>query len=56
MPIAWEELKRDMRFDHFNVRNAATRLRKQKRDPWAGFLDVDQAITPQMMRSVGMKA
>jgi bifunctional non-homologous end joining protein LigD len=55
MPIAWEELKGDVRFDHFNVRNAAARLRKQKRDPWAEFLDVDQAITPQMMRSVGMK-
>ena len=56
MPIAWDELKRDVRFDCFNVRNAAARLKKQKRDPWAEFLDVEQAITPQMMRSVGMKA
>jgi len=56
MPISWEELKRDVRFDCFNVRNAAARLKTQKRDPWAEFLEVDQAITPQMMRSVGMKA
>jgi bifunctional non-homologous end joining protein LigD len=56
MPIAWEELRRDVRFDHFNVRNAAARLKKQKRDPWADFLDVRQSITPQMMRSVGIKA
>ena len=54
-PIAWEELARDVRFDHFNVRNVPARLRAQKRDPWAGFLDLEQAITPQMMRSVGVK-
>jgi bifunctional non-homologous end joining protein LigD len=56
MPIAWEELKHDVRFDHFNVRNAAARLRKQKRDPWADFLGLDQRITPHMMRALGMKS
>jgi bifunctional non-homologous end joining protein LigD len=56
MPIAWEELKRDVRFDCFTVRNAPARLRAQKRDPWDGFLDLRQAITRQMLRSVGMAA
>jgi bifunctional non-homologous end joining protein LigD len=55
MPIAWEELAEDVRFDRFNVRNAAVRLTRQKRDPWAGFLALRQRITPAMMQQVGMK-
>lgn len=50
MPIAWEELERDLRFDHFNVRNARERLAAQKRDPWRDFLDTKQTITMAMRR------
>ena len=55
MPIGWDELKRDVRFDAFNIRNAPARLRKRS-DPWDGFLSLRQAVTPAMMRQVGMKA
>ncbi len=50
MPIAWEELERDLRFDHFNVRNARERLATQKRDPWRDFLDTRQTITAAMRK------
>jgi len=54
-PIAWDELDRDTRFDAFTIRNVPARLRGRRKDPWAGFFTVEQSITPQMMRSVGMK-
>jgi bifunctional non-homologous end joining protein LigD len=53
MPIGWDELRADIRFDHFNVRNAPARLRR--RDPWGGFFTIEQSLTTQMMRQVGMK-
>ncbi|QJR11042.1 hypothetical protein DSM104443_02113 [Usitatibacter rugosus] len=51
-PIAWEELAKDVRFDHFNVRNVPARLQR-KRDPWAGFFQVRQSVTAKMLKSVG---
>jgi bifunctional non-homologous end joining protein LigD len=53
MPIAWEELKSDVRFDHFNLRNAEERLGKQKRDPWRDFLTTRQTITKAHAKRVG---
>ena len=53
MPIAWEELKTDVRFDHFNLRNAEERLAKQKRDPWRDFTTTKQAITKAHGKRVG---
>jgi len=52
MPIAWSELKRDLRFAHFNVRNVPALLKRRK-DPWSGFFAVRQEITPEMMQRVG---
>ena len=53
MPIAWEELERDVRFDHFNLRNAEERLSQQKRDPWRDFLTTKQTITKAHGKRVG---
>ena len=53
MPIAWEELAKDVRFDYFNVRNAEDRLTKQKRDPWRDFATTRQTITKASARRVG---
>ena len=53
MPIAWEELASDVRFDHFNVRNAQDRLAKQKRDPWRDFETTRQTITKAHGKRVG---
>jgi bifunctional non-homologous end joining protein LigD len=52
MPIAFADLKQDVRFAHFNVRNAPALLKRRK-DPWARFFDVRQEITPEMMGRVG---
>jgi bifunctional non-homologous end joining protein LigD len=54
MPIGWDDLRQDVRFDYFNVRNVPAKLRKRK-DPWADFSGLAQRITPQMMRQLGMK-
>ncbi|HZP13761.1 MAG TPA: non-homologous end-joining DNA ligase [Nevskiaceae bacterium] len=43
-PLAWEELPRIKSASQFNVRNFGARLRKHKRDPWAGFSKLRQKI------------
>ncbi|MDQ6620933.1 MAG: non-homologous end-joining DNA ligase [Pseudomonadota bacterium] len=56
LPIAWEELERDVRFSAFNVRNVPPRLERQHEDPWAGFADAShQAISKEMLAAVGVK-
>ncbi|HWI15310.1 MAG TPA: DNA ligase D, partial [Burkholderiales bacterium] len=54
-PIAWSELKQEVRFDHFNVRNVPPRLKRMKNDPWADFFDNPQTITAAMMKKMGYK-
>ena len=53
MPIDWSELDRDVRNDYFNVRNAAERLTKQKRDPWRDFATTRQTISKASAKRVG---
>ena len=48
-PIDWSELARDVRFDHFNLRNVPERLRLRP-DPWAKFLETRQTITAAMRK------
>ncbi len=45
MPIHWSELDRDVREDHFNLRNARERLASLADDPWRDFFTVRQSIT-----------
>jgi bifunctional non-homologous end joining protein LigD len=52
-PIAWEELKKDVRFSYFNVGNVPSRMARLKHDPWALFFDVRQSITKAMVKRVG---
>ena len=51
-PIAWNELDRDVRFDHFNVSSVMKRVAKLKRDPWAKMAasarPLDKAIHGQV--------
>ena len=53
MPIAWEQLKADLRFAHFNVKNVPALLRRRRNDPWAGLAEVRQQLTDGMLRQVG---
>ena len=55
-PIAWEELRDDLRFDHFNVRNIPARLGKLKSDPWRDFFAVEQTVTAAMMKRVSKQS
>ncbi|MGE5524018.1 MAG: DNA ligase D [Rhodospirillaceae bacterium] len=55
-PIAWSELKQEVRFDHFNVRNVPARLKRMRKDPWAGFFDNRQTVTAAMMKKLGYTA
>ena len=43
------ELKKDVRFGHFNAKNVPARLKRQKRDPWEEFFSVRQSLTAAMM-------
>jgi bifunctional non-homologous end joining protein LigD len=52
-PIAWDELDEDIRREHFNVRNVPERLASMKKDPWADFFKIEQAVTKAMMKKVG---
>jgi len=49
-PIHWEELGEDVRFDHFNAGNVASRLGRRKKDPWADFFATSQAVTARMVK------
>jgi len=55
MPISWDELSTDLRADYFNVRNAITRLKRQKKDPWAELTTSSQSLTEDMMKRVGFR-
>jgi bifunctional non-homologous end joining protein LigD len=52
-PIGWLELARDLRFDHFNVKNVPARLKRLKRDPWAEFTNTRQTVSKAIMKKVG---
>ena len=52
-PIGWDELREDVRFDHFNVRNVPERLKRARKDPWEDFLKTSQSVTGAMMKKVG---
>ena len=55
-PVAWDELSRDLRFDHFNVGNVPKRLAKAKADPWRDIAAAALALSPSIMARVGYKA
>ena len=52
-PVGWDELSKDVRFDHFNLRTVPTRLSALKSDPWADFLELRQSISKAMFKRVG---
>lgn len=52
VPIAWDELKADLRADHFNVENLPARLRRLRRDPWETLPKLRQSITAAALKAV----
>ncbi len=51
-PVGWEELAEDIRFDRFTIRNLPQRLTRRKKDPWAEFFSMSQAVTAHMVKRV----
>jgi bifunctional non-homologous end joining protein LigD len=49
-PLRWDELSD--RFVKYDVRTFPGRLRKLRRDPWEGFLEVRQSITQAAVRKL----
>jgi len=54
-PLRWDELSPSLRADQYSVRNIRRRLAGLKEDPWAGFSEVRQQITPEMQRALGLE-
>jgi bifunctional non-homologous end joining protein LigD len=44
VPLAWEELQRDLRPDQFTVENLPRRLSSLKADPWARYFTLRQKL------------
>jgi bifunctional non-homologous end joining protein LigD len=51
MPIAFDELDRDVRGDHFNIDNAVDTL-AHRHDPWADYERSRQTLSASMRRAV----
>ncbi|TBR40670.1 MULTISPECIES: DNA ligase D [Dyella] len=45
MPVRWEELGRLRGANQFDLKNAVTRLKRQRKDPWEGIEEVKQSLT-----------
>jgi bifunctional non-homologous end joining protein LigD len=50
VPLAWEELQRDLRPDQYTVENLPRRLASLKADPWARYFTLRQKIAVQRPR------
>jgi bifunctional non-homologous end joining protein LigD len=51
-PVDWDEIDADIRGPHFNLHNVPARLAKQRKDPWAGYSEVKQALTKSMIEDM----
>jgi bifunctional non-homologous end joining protein LigD len=54
-PVGWEEIDQDIRGTHFDLRNVPDRVAKQRKDPWKGYWDAEQALTKAMIKEMAAK-
>jgi bifunctional non-homologous end joining protein LigD len=54
-PVGWSELAGMARPEDFTVQTVPERLRSLRRDPWADFFSVDQAITSRTARALASR-
>jgi len=54
-PVSWEEIDQDIRGTHFNIHNVPQRIARQKKDPWKGYADANQALTKAMIKEMADK-
>jgi bifunctional non-homologous end joining protein LigD len=53
MPIRWDELGKLRNGAQFDIKSAVARLKRQKKDPWAGMDDVQQDLDSVLERLRG---
>jgi bifunctional non-homologous end joining protein LigD len=54
-PVSWDEIDEDIRGTHFNLHNVPQRIAKQRKDPWAGYWQSNQALTKTMIKEMAAK-
>ena len=54
-PVAWEEIDADIRGTHFNIHNVPARIAKQRKDPWQGYWNCNQALTRTIIKEMAGK-
>jgi bifunctional non-homologous end joining protein LigD len=52
VPIRWEELAADVRYDHFTIRNVPQRLVNLRTDPWDGYDASRRRLTHALMKQL----
>ena len=52
MPIAFDDLERDVRGGYFNIDNAAATVTTRRADPWADYERARQTLSASMRRAV----
>jgi len=53
MPVAWTALREDLRFAHFDLAGVPKHLAARGGDPWSGFFELRQDVTPALVRRAG---
>ena len=53
--FGWDELTPALKSDHFHVADVPSRLASLKKDPWADFFKVRQAVSARAKKKVGWK-
>jgi bifunctional non-homologous end joining protein LigD len=54
-PVSWDEIDDDIRGTHFNIHNVPARIAKQRKDPWMGYWDAQQALTKAAIKKMAEK-
>lgn len=56
VPLRWKELGGSVRPDTYDIGNVRRRLAHLDGDPWEGYFDLRQTITPAMLGELGLDA
>lgn len=54
VPLAWDELRPDLKSDHFTIESVRRRLAQLTEDPWKEYYGSRQRVTAAMLRMFGL--